>query len=827
MADPKLNELTTEAKSLNKELTNLKKLLGEFGTSSNQFKNSFNTVSSSLKSTTQAAKSTNTSTQSVTSSGKTALGQVSEPSSVWSKGKAAWAAFDSGATVRQAGGTWGQAAASAGRSAQLSSLPPPPTPTSSGGGGGSSISSAMSSGGGGGGGGGGILGSLPGGGGGIGAAIGMAQKASDVYGSIAAGGLQYAYNRIEGPTGNRNATLGIAQALSPNAGKMGMTTSSLLTGLAQRTPVLGSNEDIIKTILAGESVGAFMNGSKASKESGVPGRSGFFESVRQMQLLTPGVSAGSMATSMSNYIGNTQSQQMGQYMGQGAFTMIGKGGSYKSLAEWAEAILKFLAQQRTGKGQGSTFSKDELMSQNFPGSNINAWFRMMGVPQDMADYWWQYALANAGQTNPITQQLLSGGADSQTEVLQANIDRTRGKDLGYERLRSVTQGTRRDYLMGTQMYGMYNARESADRRFNVGMQAADLTIGQMARTTNAGAAMAMFPTPIMEMLMPLLTKLASSPVGTGLSLVGNVMGMFGDPIGDPVGDYGPTGSTSTKHLSPDLAKKVNAMMSANPKLRVSSGYRDTVTQNRLHSKGVGRVGPASKSAHTRGWAADIGPTSELGWVQANAGKFGLQTASHAGEPWHVQSEGTMPIGDPSSEPIGDWMSSLMSTGMNIATGGLTGGISGLGNVLTNFITGGDLSGMIDKAISLFVKMMTIPLSGLANVLGKANFSNEDLNNIIDKKSSIKVDVGKYAGFTPKTNEAIIGKNATPIFGDPISMASQTSPTIHATMDAPIIFKTEITIGGSAGSSPMDAQRTASTIADHLEAEFSRREWRKS
>ena len=431
--------------------------------------------------------------------------------------------------------------------------------------------------------------------------------------------------------------------------------------------------------------------------------------------------------------------------------------------------------------------------------------------------------------------------------MQANIDRVRGKDLGYERLRSVTQGTRREYLMGTQMYGMYNARESADRRFNVGMQAADLTIGNLARTTKAGAAMALFPTPIMEMLMPILTKLASSPIGTALSGIGNIQSLigslnpFGDPIGDypigdPVGDYGPTGSTSTRHLSPDLAKKVNAMMKANPRLKISSGYRDTVTQNRLHSKGVGRVGPATKSAHTRGWAADLGPTSELGWVQANADKFGLQTASHAGEPWHVQAAGTMPVGDPA--PIGDLFGGLMSglgsmasmsvlgPFQHLVSGGLDGGSGGLTDLLGNFIMGGNLSELIDNAISMFIKLMTAPLSGLANVFGKLNMSKEDINDLIDKPSAIKVNVSKYAGFTPSTNDAITGKNAPPIFGDPISLASQTAPTIHAKMDSPIIFKTEITLGGNVGSSPMDAQRTASTIANHLEAELSRRQWRK-
>jgi len=221
----------------------------------------------------------------------------------------------------------------------------------------------------------------------------------------------------------------------------------------------------------------------------------------------------------------------------------------------------------------------------------------------------------------------------------------------------------------------------------------------------------------------------------------------------------------------------------------------------------------------------MGPTSQLGWVQANAGKFGLQTASHAGEPWHVQAQGTMPIGDPNSAPIGDLFSSfggLVSGGFDLVTGG--GGLTGL---LTKFITGGSLSSLIDNAISMFIKLMTAPLSGLANVFGKTSLSKEKLNDLIDKESSIKINVSKYAGFTPSTNDAILGKNSPPVFGDPISLASQTAPTIHAKIDSPIIFKTEIHIGGNAASSPMDAQRTASTIADHLESELARREWRKS
>jgi hypothetical protein len=653
--------------------------------------------------------------------------------------------------------------------------------------------------------------------------LGALGGAADVYGAVTGAGLQYSYNRFQG---NRNTTLGISQALAPNAGMMGMKVQDLLKNLGDRTPVKGSIQDIVETVLAGQGVGAFMTGNKASAGSGIPGRSGFFESVRQMQTLTPGIGAGQLAGAMSNYIGNTQSQQKGMYLGQGAFTMIGKGGSYKSLAEWAESILKFLSEQRPGGGQGNTFNKEELMAQNFPGSNINAWFQMMGVPQNMADYWWQYALANAGKASPVAAGLLKQGSQ-----LQANVNQDRGMDLGYERVRSMAQGSRRDILMGSEMYGMYGARESADRRFNVGMQGLDQDLAKLATGTNLGAAMALAPSELMSMFMPLLIKLASSKMGTLLSGAGLAADFFsgiGDPIGDtsPVGDYGAYGGTSTSHLSPDLGKRVQAMMKANPNLKITSGYRDTVTQNRLQKQGVGRVGSATRSKHTRGWAADLGPNNQLGWLKANAGKFGLQTASYDNEPWHVQLAGTMPYGDPSS---GSASSGLPIGGPGEAATGILGGLGGavlatvaaeaLQQLLTNMLKGGSFSTILDNLMSGFMKLATGPISGLSDIFGKTTIDSSTLDNLMNQPYSGNLLTGGAGGkfFSSGSTDSA--------FGDPASMMNQ-SPTINAKMESPIIFKTEIHLS-STGNSPIDAQRTASTIANHLETEFARREWRKS
>ena len=648
---------------------------------------------------------------------------------------------------------------------------------------------------------------------------GLLKKGLQGYGALNAAGIQYGYNRIEGPSGNRNAMLQLSQALGPNAGMMGMSIPDLIQGLAQRTPVMGSNADVVGTILAGQSVGALMKGT--------PERSGFFESVRQMQTLTPGVGAGQLAGTLSNFIGNTGAQQMGMYMGEGAFTMIGKGGRYKSLAEWAEGITKFMSEQRIIGRKGEGFSKDQLISQNFPGSNINAWFQMMGVPAQMVDYWWQYALANAGQTSPASVE-----AAKQNQQLQTNVNSVRGMDLSQERLQNIGQSTRREFMLGRSMYDLYGARESSDRRFNVAMQGGDMQLAQMFRGTKAGNMMALMPTPAAELLMPMLMSLVSSPFGAIGSLLGNAFGglsgnPFGDPIGDPVGDYGPRGGTSTKHLSPDLAKRVGAMMQANPNLRISSGYRDTHTQNRLRRQGEGRVGPASTSKHTRGWAADIGPTSQMGWLEANAGKFGLQTASNAGEPWHVQMSGTMPVGDP-NYPIGENILQTVGQGIFGAVGSISDAFgleafSGISEMIKSLLGGGangtSLASSMDSIINGLMKMFLFPMQGLFKVTGGGGgYSPTQISDYMNAGStrSMQVPRGFSSAFDPT------GGNVK--FGDPIHNMASSRPASMTV--APVIFKTEVNVTGGSGGG-IDAQRTAVTLADHIEAEFVRRDWRRS
>lgn len=656
-------------------------------------------------------------------------------------------------------------------------------------------------------------------------AIGAVKSVQELYGALTQAGMQYAYNRIEGPTGNRNAMMTMSQALSGVSTMSGIKTHDLATGFAQRTPIQGSFTDIIQATLAGQSVGAQL--------SGTSNRNGFFEAAREMQTLTPGVSGGKIAGTLAGYVGNTRSQQMGVYMGGGAFTMVGKGGSYKSLGEWADGITKFFKEQRPGADRGKPFTRAELLAQNFPGSNINAWFMQMGIPQDMVDYWWQY----------IMTKVTAGAGDDGPFDLKDAVKKQRGVDLGAERLRNVTQSSRREFALGTQMYNQYGMREASDRRFNTVMTQTDLALGQMMQSSNVGTAMGLLPTPIAELLMPILTRYASSPAGSIATGIGHLLGDV--PIGDPIGDT-PRGVTSTRGMAPDLAKKVNAMMRANPRLKVSSGYRDTVTQNRLQRQGVGRVGPASKSAHTRGWAADLGPTSELGWLQQNAGKFGLQTASNYGEPWHVQHAGSMHVGDPA--PIGDFWDTAKSMGTAIAgginpglgaaaqlafgvglpgmaTGALEGSVDFFQNLIKKFVGGGNMSDMIDAAINLYGKAMTFPLAGLTKLFGTSAYGEQlgigndhQVQNLIDRNSAIQVDISSWGGFTPNMSNT----NGPQIFGDPIGDIGQRMARAGGGGGTIFLFQNQFSIGQGGTSTAADTRRTVTAIGDQLESDMKRR-----
>jgi hypothetical protein len=451
-------------------------------------------------------------------------------------------------------------------------------------------------------------------------------------------------------TDNRSLALQASGGLGMQAFGAGTNTQAMMGALAgQFGNVLGgSPADLVNLMNAAGQFGAGIDWRKYAGGQGAgpngmgggpggPRAGGFFRSVFEAQRMNPAADVGSLAGAIGGYAGNVGAQQQSAFLTGGAFSMIGPGNSQKSISEWATGILKWLQNLRGGPQRGQPFTYAELMSQNFPGSNMDAWLTANGVTPDMKQFFWTYALAQAGRGTSAVDQLFTSNSAVQTSV-------------AFNRLQASAAQTRTGFRLAGTMSGAYANKEQANQFFS------ELTghlLNQVlpsAMSSGALSYMQYLPDTIEEIIMQLAERTGLGGLGAGVvgwggaGVLQNLLGA-GD-VGD-VGDYGSMGGTSTAGLHPDMRKRVDAMMAANPNISVTSGYRDLGTQQRLKRQGVGRVS-GRPSAHTRGMAADLGPSSQYGWISRNARRFGLRSGRGQGEPWHV---GMGDIGDPLTDMI--------------------------------------------------------------------------------------------------------------------------------------------------------------------------------
>ena len=522
--------------------------------------------------------------------------------------------------------------------------------------------------------------------------------------------IKFAYDRIEE---NRYNAMGMAQALGPVASLTNRSIPGLIRTFANDIPVQGGINDILAATQIGAATGY---GNFDTNRSG-----SYFTALREMQTFTPGVGAGTLAAQFSSHLGNTQAQQRSMMLTGGAMSSFTAGGRPKTLTEWAEGLLKFFQNQRPGSDRGKPFKREEFETQMFPGSNMDAWMNVNGVPDYMRNYFWQYGMTKAAM----------GGTGGGPMDISNVLDQRKG-DLSYERLRQNSAASRREFELtgslgitgmfnNTPMYDQYMRRENADRGFMDMLRYLDKTLGSVAGPF--GNIVASYPTVIADTSANLLTK-------TMPNVLGNLVGFFGDTPGN----YGAFGGTSTANMDPSFGSKVEAMMAANPNLQITSGFRDGGLQGKLHAAGVGMVAPAGQSMHSKGLAADLGPESEFGWIVANAHRFGLESGAGFGEPWHVGAPGTigMSIGDPRGRrgiPIGDWPSwgdigkvggsalgNLVLPGFGGAIGGAAGGLLG---------EGVDAAGGIKALFELMSSFLTFPMNLMGGVSSfmKGDFSS--------------------------------------------------------------------------------------------------------
>lgn len=537
---------------------------------------------------------------------------------------------------------------------------------------------------------------------------------------------RYAYQRFEEARGN---SYGMTLGLNTTSVMSNKNLPDLMRALSGGTPLLGGLNTVLGALSGASSVGY---GDLGSAKSG-----NYMETLRQMQMVSPQLDGSQLSATLNATLGNTQSQQRALMFTGGAMSSFGAGGAPKTLQEWAESILRFFEGQRPGSNRGKAFTREELITQQFPGSNMDAWFSTIGVQQYMREYFWQYAISKANAVGS------SQGAVSFEDVM---APRDSGKNVAIERLRTSSAQSRREFaFMNTvgaggvlSNYNNFANREGNDRKLEEALLLVDSLLSIMG-SGPVGMAVSAVPSSIAgigsEMLFNQMPRILGQ-IGNMFTL--GSMGGVGDPGGKrrkaKVGDtyYGSYGGTTLAGLDPSFASRLSAMMADNPNITITSGFRDSVLQGKLYDAGVGMVAPPGNSYHSMGLAADLGPESEFDWIVSNASRYGLESGVGHGEPWHVGASGTVPntVGDVKKPKIGD-ITDFLSGAVNMATNPTMAPGMFIGSQIVKHgddiagaagsLASGDLlsmlSGVVDKLTSLFKVASKAVTGDLSALLG--------------------------------------------------------------------------------------------------------------
>ena len=340
-------------------------------------------------------------------------------------------------------------------------------------------------------------------------------------------------------TENRQLALGPRRASVPRrsvpvSAPQGMMTN--LSGLmaSQNLPggILGGNpNDLLNLVNIASRVGAGIDWRNPGGLRNGPRSAGFLRGVAQAQRMNPGADGRRTWRPRSANSWNVGAQQQAAFLTGGAFSMIKMGGGQKTISEWAEGILKWLSNLRSGPDKGKAFTYPELMSQNFPGSNIDAWLTANGVTEDMKQYFWSYAMAKSN----------AAAGSTADQIFQKN--QAVEQSVAFNRLQATSAQTRTGFQLAGTMSGAYANKEQANRWMNELLGHMMNQILPAAMSSGALSYMQYLPDQIEEIIMQLAERTNLGTLGAGVVGWGSAMpGLLGaGDVGD-VGDYGPMGA---------------------------------------------------------------------------------------------------------------------------------------------------------------------------------------------------------------------------------------------------------------------------------------------
>jgi hypothetical protein len=562
----------------------------------------------------------------------------------------------------------------------------------------------------------------------------LVSTVTNLIGSAIQQGTQLAMGRF---TSNMAVTGAYDIAGSRMALSSGVSSANQMGMISRQAPFYGSLPDIGQALLQQSQLGNVYGGT------GMAGQRGSMaaQNILSLQNLMPGMSdtqaSGMLAAQQQNVRGINQARMV---FGN-AITPTGPGGAPRAQKDIYKALLDSIVRQAHN---GVPYTKDQLLAQRMPGSNIYSWLAQTGWSDDQVQVWFDWAIGQA--TYDVT------GKKTFDPSRDINSVRPGGASLATSMQQTETAQAQREANMGNAQYGSYMDFQSASRGLITALTKLDDTMnlvykgigktGPLAGNVGNALGGAVKGAGIGATIGTIIEPGGGTVVG---GLIGGAVGGLASMVG--IGDPRDGGLSQ---MNPDVRKRVQTMMAANPNLRMNSGYRTSMQQKRLYDSGNPNVAPPGRGQHTKGNAADIGPASQYGWLAKNAKRFGLDTAGHLGEPWHVQVAGTLGIGDAQTDALHQWSAQTAAehNAFLIASAAANGG-SGAGGSSASAVTAPASAGTTGATA---VSSGTVGLDVVGKALYQAGFRGNDLINMMaipSRESSY--DTGVH-NLNPKTGD---------------------------------------------------------------------------
>jgi hypothetical protein len=484
--------------------------------------------------------------------------------------------------------------------------------------------------------------------------VGIAMIIAQAVSGAVQSGVGAVVNRWQGL---QQAGVGWDVAGSRLAVTTGTGSARMAGQLSNRPPFLGTAPDVGGALVTLASQGAVFGGRGLAGQSGAAGA----RSIGTLQALMPGLNAQEAAGAVGSYQTNIAQQRMATFLYGTAARSTTAGGAQKDINQYFSGIFKAIQNNRQGRRRGQPYTREEWSAMRAPGSALNIQLtQMLGWNAEQINDFFTWAEAQSA-TDPSGTRMFTG-TDQQMRAVRGGEG-----SLATEVQRTETRQGQADLNAYSRNAGAMMTQQEANRKMIDLQENIDNWLGKIY------GVLSHVPGQAQGGLGGVLSNaMTLNPLGVISGITGMIFG----------GDVGDIGDNGLSQLNPDLRKRVNAMMAANPNLQVNSGYRNANEQRRLYEGGHPNMAPPGKSRHGRGQAVDLGPRSQMGWLNANARKFGLDTAGSMGEPWHVQLSGTM-IGDAQSESsrieqFNTQVASARAASLQAAARALTSGSTGLG-----------------------------------------------------------------------------------------------------------------------------------------------------